>query len=115
VKVTLALITAASALFLAACGSSTTSYGDFKAHTQSTQAAAAGAGFGPGWTEEQARAYAAAEVDWLQAHQPERCYTPLHGDMISFFQAHANGNFKALPPPGFMQHAEEAEASCREP
>jgi hypothetical protein len=105
-------IIAASILVLVACGSNTTSYRDFKAHTQSAQAAAVQAGFGPGWTAQEARKYAATEVEWLNAHSPEGCYALLHADLTSVFQARANGEFNAPPPPSLMQHLQAAETAC---
>ncbi len=111
-KGTLGAIVAASILVLAACGSNTTSYRDFKAHTESAKAAADEAGFGPGWTGQAARLYSATEVEWLKAHSPDGCYALLHADFMSMFQAHATGDFNAAPPPNLMQDLQTAETSC---
>ena len=111
-KGTLGAIVVASALLLAACGSNATSYRDFKAHTQAAKAAAVQAGFGPGWTAQEARAYAATELEWLTANSPEPCYALLHADLRSMFKANANGEFDS-PPPNLIEETQAAEASCR--
>ena len=92
--------------------SSTTSYSEFRVHVESAKAGAIEAGFGPGWGADEARKYAAAEVEWMTAHPPDACYALLRADILSVFQSHASGEFDAPPPPGMGEHLRAAEAAC---